>query len=193
MSLVRASNGMLVDTDDPAFLRFAQRWRQLQKRLLPKDRVVGRGIARGGRLVPASESAGGPVGGAIPRNSEVAEVDWGLEPIKRRTPSERLNDATARLESEALASYARAGRVDLPHSLVQDMVKVLQRDDPTFNESKLLNLTYERLRIAIREYQARMLERAERENVGNYDHVAHAVPGYVESLAPRMNAGWCLV
>lgn len=158
-------------SDREEFERFRERWELFQIRLDATRRARGgkpaprmRGVVATSKgLVPwqRSSSPGVAFGDPrVPRNGAVAMVDFDPPPIRRRTPAERLDDVTMRMEAEAVRAYRLTGKVALPQSLIHDMVAELRADDPTMTEDKLLGFTLERLRQAIRSYQTRVLIRA---------------------------------
>lgn len=123
----------------------------------------GRGLARARNGKPAFEQIEG--------ESITDNVDWGLDPIRRRSSADRLAEATKRIYDEALASYQQTGKVLFPASILRDIQEQFWREGETITIEQIEQLAEHEIRPLCERYAAKLLQIAQRQNPGNEKHV----------------------
>jgi len=99
--------------------------------------------------------------------AERASVDWNVAPLKRRTPAERLKEATDRIADQALKQYRLSGVFSLPRSVLVDVQAELAKQGYLVSEAELERFTADQIRPLIERYAAAVLQRCENKYEAN--------------------------
>lgn len=152
------------------FERFVSRWEQLQRRLLPPDqnaRTRRRVGVRAGKAIPWQRSVRAGLAHGDPRiPAQVAEIPFAelfeVPLPKRRTPQERLADVTERLMGTALETFRQTGKLDLPRSMMDDIVREFHNAGIIVTVETLQAYTEDQIKQAMHLYGKQLLERVNR-------------------------------
>lgn len=149
-----------------------ERLQRLDRRRETLPRFVGT-VARGGQIRPWQDSA--VHNGRIVAAPQTHTVDWGLAPVRKRTPAERLADVTGVLAEETIRAFRAngnrmcdsAGRCVIPRSVLRDVQSELFRQGTPVTIEQLERFTEDQIRPLMERYAAALLQRCESKYEGN--------------------------
>lgn len=103
----------------------------------------------------------------IPVDSETFQGAFDLEPIRKRTAKQRLDEVASKIAQDAVESYKLTGKVYFPKSIVRDIQVEFWRAGETITEDQLEQLAYSQIRPMAEKYAAAVLSRCERKYEAN--------------------------
>ena len=145
--------------------RLFEEWKRAVRENPNAPQILGTAANRHGQIHWKDSVRPGTQG--IPSNPETVQVDWGLEPLRKRTPAQRVDHVAGWLYDEALRSYQATGKVSFPRSVIRDIQMEFWRNGQPIAEADIERLAADQIRPLAEKYAAALLARCENKYEGN--------------------------